>query len=270
MEKKPHKSHHRPFGAVQIIMIVLFLIAAYLAVTLKSKIDDLQSLEAQPTPLAQVVPTDSVPVPTTETDSTLPQPTAGAPKTYAAKGVPPITAEDWVRGNRNAPLAMIEYSDYECQYCKVFHPTAKQVADAYGNKLMWVYRHFPLTLHVNAYKEAEAAQCAGAVGGNEAFWKYTDAIFERTTSYGSGFSRDALVPLAKEIGLDEKKFTDCQAAGKMMQVVIDQQTGGERAGVTGTPATVILNVKTGENKQIPGSVPFDQLKPVIDDMLKRT
>jgi len=185
-----------------------------------------------------------------------------------APDVPKVTKDDHIRGNKNAPVMLVEYSDYECPFCKNFHGTATQIMDQYKDKVAWVYRHYPLSFHVNAQKEAEAAECAFDAGGEDAFWKYTDAIYERTTSNGTGFALDKLVPLAKEFGLDEAKFKQCLDSGKYEKKVKDQQEKGTAAGITGTPGNVLINVKTGKTRLIPGAVPFDQIKPEIDALLE--
>jgi protein-disulfide isomerase len=91
--------------------------------------------------------------------------------------LPPVTSADYVKGNRNGQVFLIEYSDYECPFCTRFHPTAQKVVDTYS-EAAWVYRHFPLDqLHPNARPAAEAAECVGELGGEDAFWKFTDEIF---------------------------------------------------------------------------------------------
>ncbi len=239
-------------GIPQLLVIALLIIGAYLLGNLKAKVEYLESSKGT----AGVANT---------------APTAVAPQAPAepltADKVPKVTKDDWVKGNRNAPLALIEYSDYECPFCKRFHDTAKQTVDTYKDKVMWVYRHYPLSFHANAEKEAQAAECAGEQGGNDAFWKYTDAVYAKTQTGGTGFALDALVPLAKEQGLNEAKFKQCLDSGKFAQKVKDQQDAGTAAGVSGTPGNIILNVKTGETRLIAGAVPFEQIKTVIDEML---
>lgn len=181
--------------------------------------------------------------------------------------VPPVTKDDHVRGNKNAELTWIEYSDYECPFCKRFHPSMLKMMQEYQGKIKWAYRHFPLSFHANAQKEAEAADCAAELGGNDAFWKYSDLIFERTKTNGTGFALDALVPLAKEIGLNEKKFKGCLDSGKYAQHVADDMSGGQAAGVNGTPGSFLIG-KDGKAQLISGALPYEQIKAVIDAALR--
>ncbi len=206
----------------------------------------------QPIPVAQA-PQPNVPS----------QPTAQAP----SGAVPPLTNSDHVRGNKNAQLTWIEYSDFECPFCKRFHPSMLQMMKEYGDKIKWVYRHFPLSFHQNAAKEAEATECANELGGNDAFWKYADAILERTTSNGTGFSLDALVPLAKELGLNESKFKSCLDSGKYAAHVQQDESGGQSAGVNGTPGSFLIG-KDGKAQLISGALPYEQIKAAIDAQLR--
>lgn len=196
------------------------------------------------------------------------QPSAAQPSPQAAEpNTPPpaVTDKDHIRGPKDARLTLIEYSDFECPFCKRFYDTTKQVLEAYPNDVRLVYRHFPLSFHANAQKQAEASECAADAGGNDAFWKYHDKIFERTTSNGTGFALDALVPLAKEIGLNEGKFKECLDSGKYTQYVQDQLNSGAAAGVNGTPGTFVIGASGSQ--LIPGALPFEQIKQVIDSLL---
>lgn len=200
------------------------------------------------------------------------QPTPPTPQRPAepevAQNVPPIDPQkDHIRGNQNATVAIIEYSDFECPFCKRVHPTYQQIMKEYGNKVMWVYRHYPLAFHQNAQKEAEATECANELGGNDAFWEFADGIVEKTTSNGTGFPLDQLPVLAKEIGLDETKFKSCLDSGKYAQHVKDDMDGGNKAGVSGTPGNIVINVKTQKNSIISGAQPFENFKTAIDALL---
>lgn len=190
-----------------------------------------------------------------------------AQPTQPSGAIPVVSKTDHLFGNKNAKVTLIEYSDLECPYCKRFHPTAKQVMAAYKDDINWVYRHFPLSFHVNAQKEAEAAECAAAQGGDKKFFEYIDKIYERTTSNGTGFALDALVPLAKELKLNEKKFKDCLDGGSMAKKVNEDFSGGQAGGIDGTPGNVLI-AKNGQKALLPGAVSLDELKASIDKLLK--
>ncbi len=204
------------------------------------------------------------------------QPTAQAPTGAVPQAVPqpqagpvePLKAEDHVRGDRKARILLFEYSDLECPFCKRFHPTAKQVVDEYKGTVAWVYRHFPLDqIHSKADKEAEAVECAKDQGGEDAFWKMTDKIFEVTPS-NNGLNLDDLPKLAGEVGLNSTVLKTCLDSGKYAAHVEADYQGGIKAGITGTPGNILLDTKTNKTKLIPGAVPFDQFKVAIDDLLK--
>lgn len=196
-----------------------------------------------------------------------PSPAADNLPSAPAGDVKKISDSDYVRGDNNATLAMIEYSDFECPFCKRFHPTMQRIVDEYKGKVKWVYRHYPLSFHANAQKEAEAAECAGSLGGAEKYWKYTDEIFERTTSNGSGLALDELPKIASDIGLNQKKFEDCLKTGKFEKKVKQDLEEGSVAGVSGTPATFLLNEKTGKAQIIEGAQPYELVKQAVDQAL---
>lgn len=186
-----------------------------------------------------------------------------------AKNVRPVSADrDHIYGNPNAQISLIEYSDFECPYCKRFHATPKSVVDAYPNKVNWVYRHYPLDFHnPGAQKQAEASECASEQGGNEAFWKYTDALYTRTTSGGKGFPLDKLTPLAEELGLDGVAFKDCLDSGKHAARVKEDFDEGAQSGITGTPGNILLHNETGEVRLEAGAKPLEAFKQHIDELL---
>lgn len=173
-----------------------------------------------------------------------------------------VKSDDHIRGPETAKVTLVEYSDFECPFCKRFHPAMQQLMQEYAGQVRWVYRHFPLSFHANAQKEAEATECAGKLGGNDKFWEYTDKIFERTSSNGTGFALDALVPLAKELGLNEGKFKSCLDSGEFSAHVQQDLQEGTSYGVSGTPTTFV------NGQPVEGAVPYEQLKQVVESLLK--
>ncbi len=188
------------------------------------------------------------------------------PPTQADIQVKPVTDEDWVRGDRNAKISIIEFSDTECPFCKRFHPTMQQIVKEYQGKVNWVYRHFPLTsIHPKAPKEAEATECAGELGGNDGFWAYLDRLFEITPS-NNRLDLAQLPQIAEDVGLDRKKFEECLASGKYAKKVQDHSNQAIAAGAKGTPYSVIV----AGDKKIPvsGAVPVERVKSILDSLLQ--
>lgn len=252
-QSSPSSSGNNPWFAVSIGL--MGLIVGYGVDSWQS--GRLFTVGGQPSQIAQAPIPPAAPTP-----QQLPEPTS----TDNLPALDPKT--DHIRGDLSkATVAVIEYSDFECPFCQKHHPTMKQVMDTYKDDVAWVYRHFPLSFHANAQKEAEATECANELGGNDAFWKYTDAIFERTTAGGTGFPLENLAPLAKELGLNEAKFKSCLDSGKYAKHVQDDMSGGSTAGVNGTPGNIVVNLKTNENRIISGAVPFASFKTAIDVLL---
>lgn len=182
-------------------------------------------------------------------------PYAQQPSGPPAGPVKEVGESDHVRGPANARVTLIEYSDFECPFCKRHAPTIDQALREYPNDVRLVYRHYPLTsIHQNAQKAAEASECAAKLGGNDAFWKMHDKIFEKSPAIGA----DALVATAREIGLNEAAFKSCLDSGEMANRVNDDVASGNDSGVEGTPATFV------NGKLISGAVPFESLKAEIE------
>lgn len=200
------------------------------------------------------------------------QPAGNQPQAPQAPAVdydalPKVTDKDHIRGSKDADVVIVEYSDLECPFCKRFHPTMQQVVKDYGNKVAWVYRHYPLNFHQNAQKEAEATECVNELGGPDAFWSYVDKIFEKTTSNGTGFALNQLGPLAAEVGINQQSFQRCLDSGKYKDHVKEDFDTGTKAGVSGTPNLFILS-RNGKKDFIGGALPIDQVKQHIDALLK--
>ncbi len=186
------------------------------------------------------------------------------------KNLRPVSKNnDHIYGNPKAPATLIEYSDFECPYCKRFHFSVKEFIDKSEGKVNWVYRHYPLPFHnPGAQKEAEASECAAAQGGNEAFWKYTDLIFLRTKAGGKGFPIENLVPMADEIDLDKDAFEKCLNDGEMTARVEADLENGSASGITGTPGNVLINNDSGESIFLNGALSTQQLSASLKEILK--
>lgn len=168
-----------------------------------------------------------------------------------------ITKSDHIRGDFNAPITLVEFSDFECPFCERHFPTMNKLLDNYKGKVRLVYKHFPLGFHSNAQKAAEASECADEQGK---FWEYHDKIFENQST---GLSVDKFKQWAKDLDLNDNKFDDCLDSGKYtVKVQSDLQEGAQK-GVDGTPATFI------NGRLVSGAQPYETFKQVIDNLLNQ-
>ena len=186
--------------------------------------------------------------------------------TEQAKNVVPPSEDDHVLGDRDALISLIEYSDFECPFCKRFHPTSKEIIKN-NDDVNWIYRHFPLGFHDPlATQQALASECVADIGGNDMFWKYSDKIFETTDSNGRGMEVSELTTLAREVGVNTSEFQACLDSEKFLAEVQADITSGQNAGVTGTPGNIIRNNKTGEVRFLPGAYPIEAVQAAIDEL----
>jgi protein-disulfide isomerase len=178
-----------------------------------------------------------------------------------------VDKDNHVRGDRNAEIYLVEYSDTECPFCKTLHPTLKQIVADYNGKIAVEYRHFPLTIHPKARGEAEATECVAMLAGEDAFWKYIDRIFEVTASNNS-LSESLLPTLAVEVGVNVDEFNQCMnnPNGYQKAMVNENMQNGERDGVNGTPFILIYKNKQFV-KSFSGAIPYDKLKVMIDGII---
>lgn len=198
------------------------------------------------------------------------QPKIAAESAEGLENLKPVTDKDHIRGNPNASVKIVEYSDMECPFCKRFHFTMQQAINEYGRdgKAAWVYRHFPLdSIHSKARTEAMATECAGELGGNTAFWAYLDGFFEITPSNDQTDIQKVLPQIAREIGLDEMKFNSCLTSGKYSKHVQDDLDNATATGGRGTPWSVIV-AKNGKKFPLSGAQPYEAVKQMIELALK--
>lgn len=181
--------------------------------------------------------------------------------------VAPVTEKDHIQGNPNAPILIVEYSDFDCPFCKNFHETMRKIIAEYGSsgKVAWVYRHFPLQqLHPNAPKIAEASECVTELGGNDAFWKFSDFVFgERETNAQTNIL--SLPTFAEKAGVDKTAFSACLDSGKYTQKIQDATNEALKTGARGTPYSFII--AGGQQGVINGAQPIANVKQMIDTVL---
>lgn len=160
-------------------------------------------------------------------------------------------------GSEDAPVTIIEFSDFQCPFCsRFFSQTYPQIKQEYEGKVRFVYRDFPLTsIHENAQKAAEAAECADEQGK---FWEYHDMLFSNSQALDDA----SLKSYASQLGLDSNAFNQCLDSGKYTEEVQKDYQEGISYGVTGTPAFFINGVS------IIGAQPYANFKAVIDAALQ--
>ncbi len=183
-----------------------------------------------------------------------------------ALNVSPVTQNDHIKGNPNAPITIIGFSDFECPYCKTFHEVINEVMIEYSDKVMWVFRQLPLdSLHSKARKEAEASECAAGLGGNDAFWDYVDELFSTTPS-NNGLNLALLPQIAENIGLDKTAFIHCLENEEYANAVEEDIQDAMNSGSKGTPYSIIITAN-GDHIPLNGYLPYEQFKLFIDELL---
>ncbi len=197
---------------------------------------------------------------------TVPTPTTTAQEQKTGK-IRPVDGSDYIKGNPNAPILIVEYSDYDCPFCKDFHETMSRIMDEYGvgGKVAWVYRQFPLTqLHPNAERISQAALCVGELGGNDAFWKFTDMVFdERDINEPTNISK--LPEYATKSGVNDTELLNCLNSGKHQETVANSLRDGAQAGIKGTPQSFVI--VGNQMAAIDGAQPYATVKQILDSLL---
>ncbi len=167
-----------------------------------------------------------------------------------------------VLGNPDAPVAIVEFADYQCPFCGRFYSaTAKEIIEKYvkTGKAKFIYRDFAF-LGEESQWAAQAARCAGDQGK---YWQYHDYLYEHQNGENQGaFAKNKLKSFAQSLGLNTGEFNECLDSGKHAQDVINDTEMGRKFGVTGTPASFV------NGKFIQGAVPFSQFEPAILEALK--
>lgn len=177
-----------------------------------------------------------------------------------------LRSTDIVRGNPNAPVTLLEYSDFTCGFCKKFFlETWPKLLARYveSGHVRFVYRDFPRSPNGPALKAAQAARCAG---DQQAYWKMHDRLFGSELR----FDRTTLQDHARALGLDLQQFAACLDSDKHIVAIYRDRLEGGNLGIRGTPAFLLfLTSDPGASSivHIPGALPFDVFQQEIDKLL---
>jgi protein-disulfide isomerase len=161
--------------------------------------------------------------------------------------------DDPMLGAEDAPITIVEFSDYECPYCRQWHSEVyTQLIDTYGDQIRFVYRDFPLeSIHSNANSAAQAANCANEQG---VFWEYHDKLF----SMEQGLGNDAYLEYASQLDMDEGAFQECIGSGRYQDEVQSDFEFAANLGVRSTPTFFINGIA------VVGAQPFDIFQQIIE------
>jgi protein-disulfide isomerase len=167
-----------------------------------------------------------------------------APQTTQAalNAVRNVQPDDHIWGSPNAPIILITYSDFGCPFCKEYHTTMHTIVDLYGRdgKLAWVFRHIPIVkLHEEAPMYALASECVAKEAGNQAFWTFSDSLFD-AIDIDVKPDTNKLLELAEAAGVSRQGFTSCMRANELMVEVEKDFDEAVAAGATASPFTVLL------------------------------
>ena len=166
----------------------------------------------------------------------------------------PIYEDDPVLGSADAPVTIVEFSDYECPYCQRYHQTTfDQILDTYGDQIRYVYKDLPLTsIHPNATPAANAAYCAQE---QEAFWEFHDLLF----SGQLGLSNDAYLAYASQLGLEMSSFEECMNDGRYLDMIAEDVTILTRINAPLSTPTFFIN-----GQYLAGAQPFSEFARLIE------
>jgi len=178
------------------------------------------------------------------------------------------SAGDFSLGSQDAPVTMVEFTDFQCPFCKRFHDVVfPEIKKKYidNGKLRYVSRDLPLSFHANALIAANAARCAGE---QNSFWQFRDVLFAKAPN----LKEDEILGYAKDLSLDMKQFQVCLASKKFNQDIAKDLNEANAAGLTGTPSFVLG--KTGadgyvDGDAIIGAKPFPYIEVKIQEVLTR-
>ncbi len=177
-----------------------------------------------------------------------------------AENVREVTNDDHIRGDATAQISIVEYSDYECPFCARLHPTLTRVIEERGDEVNWVYRHFPLSnIHHRALGASVAAECVAQLGGNDAFWTFSDELFAKQRALGEDLYKE----LATDLGIGAARFDECLDDNNHAERIAADRQNAIDAGGRGTPFVVVVN-GSGQVFPFSGALPYENIMQIIN------
>ncbi|PIT89601.1 disulfide bond formation protein DsbA [Candidatus Kuenenbacteria bacterium CG10_big_fil_rev_8_21_14_0_10_36_11] len=167
-----------------------------------------------------------------------------------------IAETDHVLGDKNAPIKIFEFSDFQCPYCARHHETLNKIVADYKGQVAWIFKQFPIQSHPLGLPGALASECAAEQGK---FWEMADMIFKNQTT----LTTESFAKFAQSLGLDTEKFNTCYKDEKYKEKIAADYNLGIDSGVQGTPSNFV------NNQSVPGAVPYEEFKQIIEQLLKK-
>ncbi len=197
---------------------------------------------------------------------------SGTASTFISTTAPALTAKDWMEGNPNAKVTLLEYGDFECPACGAYFPVVQQLFAAYSSTVLFAFRNYPLTtIHPFAEIGAQAAEAAGLLGGPSKYWAMNDLLYQDQTQWSTN---SALTPAqvvsqyfdgyAQSIGLSVSQFDKAMNASSVIQKIQNDVNGGNAAQIDHTP-TFFINLR-----QIPNPTSLSDFESVLNAALAST
>lgn len=169
-------------------------------------------------------------------------------------------SKDFIRGAKRPKVTIVEFSDFGCGFCASFHPTLRNLVEAYPNDVAWVYRHLP-------YRNNEAAlasECVGQTFGDEAFWKYSDVLFAEFPD----ITNELLVSEALKLGFaNEEEFQECKDSESVRTSVEEDAAEARLIGASGTPHSIVMS--NDQSFALRGATPEQQLEQIIKLLINK-
>jgi len=168
-----------------------------------------------------------------------------------------------LKGNPDAKVTIVEFSDFECPFCARIHPTLTRLTNE-RNDVNWVYRHFPLSqIHSRALDASIASECVARLGGNDAFWNFADSLFSNQKSLGQSLYDQE----AQKLGINLNEFESCMKDGDISKIVRDDLNEATSSGGRGTPFAVVITA-SGDFVPFSGAIPYENIVALVEQALE--